>query len=97
MSILVWTPKNFADRVSLVKSLSIQHKTFDDDLLRVNTTYKGVRFELSFRNCYKHKKLECVIYKDGFHITMKHDKKGYITGHDFIQFVNRICNNIDGV
>lgn len=96
MSVLVWSPKGFNVKSDFIRALSIQHKAFDDDMLKVKTLYKNIHIELTFRNQHKHKKLECIIYKDGHHITMKHDKSGFITGHDFILFLNRVCNNIEG-
>lgn len=97
MSILFYRPKNFNKRPDIVKDLSIKHKTFDCDKLIVNTSYKGVNFELHFRNYYKHRILECTVFHDGFKNKLSHDVKSFITGHDFIQFINRICNNIEGV
>lgn len=95
MSILYWEPKGFTDRVDFVRTMSMRHKNFDACKLVVKTTFKGVNIELTFRNHYKHKALECVIMHDTHHINMKHHKKGFITGHDFILFINRICNNIE--
>lgn len=97
MSVMTWSPKAFTARVEMVKAISIRHKNFDASSLRVHTEYKGTYFELYFRNHHKHKKLECVVHKDGFYVTLKHDKSGYITGHDFVRFINRICNNIEGI
>lgn len=97
MSICSYSPPNFEHRSDLIKTLSIEHKTFDCDKLVVETSFKGIAFKLEFRNSYKHKLLTAIVYKDGFNVVINHHKKGYITGHDFILFVNRICNNIEGI
>lgn len=67
-----------------LRLLSIRHKKLCfDECLKISGVVKGKQFILNFRN---YRKQRYIIYIDEVGI-VKYDKNGFITGHDFVNFV----------
>lgn len=96
MAIVTWTPKtHFTNVNDVVKALSMRHKNLSyDERLVVIVSYKDIVFNLTFRNYYKERTLKIEYTLNDVKVVVERDRKGYITGHEFIAFIKQFLKSI---
>lgn len=90
----ITTNLNSTNKIDLIRTMSIRHKQLCfDESIHFNGNYLNDNFILLFRN---YRKQRYLIFTHSTGIIEYDNCDKYITGHDFIKFINRCFDAMEG-